>query len=106
MSIRVSVLSSGSRGNATFIRTDTVRMLIDCGLGPRTLANRLRAIGQDPDQIDVVMITHEHSDHVAGLKSMVEKYSLDVFMYALVDYRIEPEEPTRTIRNHGGFWCR
>ena len=80
MSIRVSVLSSGSRSNATFIQTDTVRMLIDCGLGPRTLANRLRAIGQDPDQIDVVMITHEHSDHVAGLKSMVGKYSLDVFM--------------------------
>ena len=80
MSIRVSVLSSGSGGNATFIRTDTARMLIDCGLGPKTLANRLRTIGEDPDQIDVVLITHEHSDHVAGLKSMVEKYSLDVFM--------------------------
>ena len=80
MSIRVSVLSSGSRGNATFIRTDTVRMLIDCGLGPRTLVNRLRAIGEDPDQIEVALITHEHSDHVMGLKSMLEKYSLDVFM--------------------------
>ena len=80
MSIRVSVLGSGSRGNATFIRTDKVRMLIDCGLGPRTLANRLRAIGEDPDQIDVVLITHEHTDHVGGLESMVKKYSLDVFM--------------------------
>ena len=80
MSIRVSVLGSGSRGNATFIRTDKVRMLIDCGLGPRTLANRLRTIGEDPDQIDVVLITHEHTDHVGGLESMVKKYSLDVFM--------------------------
>ncbi len=67
MSIRVSVLSSGSRGNATYIRTDTARMLIDCGLGPRTLVNRLRAIGEDPDQIDVVLITHEHTDHVGVL---------------------------------------
>ena len=80
MSIRVSVLSSGSRGNATFIRTDKVRMLIDCGLGPRTLANRLRTIGEDLDQIDVVLITHEHTDHVGGLKSMMKKCSLDVFM--------------------------
>ena len=67
MSIRVSVLGSGSRGNATFIRTDKVRLLIDCGLGPRTLANRLRTIGEDPDQIDVVLITHEHTDHVGVL---------------------------------------
>ena len=51
MSIRVSVLGSGSRGNATFIPTDKVRLLIDCGLGPRTLANRLRTIGEDPDQM-------------------------------------------------------
>ncbi len=80
MSIRVSVLGSGSRGNATYIRTDRVRLLIDCGLGPRTLANRLRAIGEDPDQVDAVLITHEHTDHVAGLKAMVKKFSLDVFM--------------------------
>ena len=80
MSIKVSVLGSGSRGNATFIRTDKVGLLIDCGLGPRTLATRLRAIGEDPDQIDAVLITHEHTDHVAGLKSMVRQYSLDVFM--------------------------
>ena len=69
MSIRVSVLSSGSGGNATFIRTDKVRMLIDCGLGPKTLANRLRTIGEDPDQIDVVLITHEHTDHGSYTRS-------------------------------------
>ena len=80
MSIKVSVLGSGSRGNATFIRTDRVFLLIDCGLGPRTLAKRLRAIGEDPDQIDAVLITHEHTDHVAGLKTMVKKMSLDVYM--------------------------
>ena len=80
MSIRVSVLGSGSRGNATFIRSDKVRMLIDCGFGPRTLATRLRIIGEDPGQIDVVLITHEHADHVGGLKAMVKKYSVDAFM--------------------------
>ena len=80
MSIRVSVLGSGSRGNATFIRSDKVRMLIDCGFGPRTLATRLRIIGEDPGQIDVVLITHEHTDHVGGLKAMVKKYSVDAFM--------------------------
>ncbi len=80
MSIRVSVLGSGSRGNATYIRTEKVRLLIDCGLGPRTLAKRLRAIGEDPDRIDAVFVTHEHTDHVGGLRSMIKKFSVEVFM--------------------------
>ena len=55
-------------------------MLIDCRLGPRMLANRLRIIGEHPGQIDVALITHEHTDHVGGLESMMKNYSLDVFM--------------------------
>ena len=80
MSIRVSVLGSGSRGNATYIRTEKVRLLIDCGLGPRTLAKRLRSIGEDPDRIDAVFVTHEHTDHVGGLRSMIKKSSVEIFM--------------------------
>ena len=80
MSISVSVLSSGSRGNSTFIRTGSVRLLIDCGLGPRALRKRLQAIGEDDHPIDAVLVTHEHSDHVGGLGSMLKASSMEAFM--------------------------
>jgi phosphoribosyl 1,2-cyclic phosphodiesterase len=80
MSIMVSVLGSGSRGNATYIRTDRVRLLIDCGFGRRTIRKRLAAIGEDPDGITAVLVTHEHSDHVGGLKSMLKDSSIEAFM--------------------------
>ncbi len=80
MSILVSVLGSGSRGNATYIRTERVRLLIDCGFGRRTIRKRLAAIGEDPDGINAVLVTHEHTDHVGGLKSMLKGASIEAFM--------------------------
>ena len=62
MGLTVSVLGSGSRGNATFIRTDSVRLLIDAGLSRRELSARLKSIGEDPEGIDAVLITHEHTE--------------------------------------------
>src|SRR5437667_6525568 len=70
--VTVSVLGSGSRGNATFIRTEQVRLLIDAGMSRRETARRLVMIGEDPDGIDAVLITHEHNDHAAGLKTLMK----------------------------------
>ena len=59
MSISISVLSSGSRGNSTFIRAGRVRLLIDCGLGRRALQKRLHAIGENRERPpDVVGISN------------------------------------------------
>ena len=71
MAVTVSVLASGSRGNTTFIKTDSVRLVIDAGLSRRELGKRLEAIGEDPDGVDAVLVTHEHTDHGAGLKPLV-----------------------------------
>jgi phosphoribosyl 1,2-cyclic phosphodiesterase len=73
MTISVSVLASGSRGNATFLRTDRVRILIDAGLGLKEISRRLEALGEDPEGIDAVLVTHEHSDHSCGLRSIVKE---------------------------------
>ena len=80
MSILVSVLSSGSRGNATFVRTDRVRLLIDCGISRRELARRLASIGEDPDSIDAVLVTHEHNDHASALPVLLKEFSIEAYL--------------------------
>ena len=80
MVITVSVLGSGSGGNATFVKTDGVRLLIDAGISRKELARRLEYIGEDPDGIDAVLITHEHSDHAGGLKMLVKDLPVQAFM--------------------------
>src|SRR5499426_874785 len=80
MTITVSVLGSGSRGNATFIKTDRVRLLIDAGMTRKEIANRLESIGEDPDGIDAVLITHEHGDHSCGLKMLLKDLPIEAFL--------------------------
>jgi len=76
----VSVLGSGSRGNATFIKTSRVRLLLDAGLSRKELAARLQAIGEDPDGIDAVLVTHEHNDHASGLKALVKEMRIEAYL--------------------------
>ena len=71
MPVRVNSLASGSSGNATLIQTGTTQLLIDAGIGPRSLATGLRQYGTAPDQLDAVAVTHEHSDHIRGLGPVV-----------------------------------
>jgi phosphoribosyl 1,2-cyclic phosphodiesterase len=80
MATTVSVLSSGSRGNATYVKTGQVRLLIDCGLSRKEMTRRLESIGEDPDGIDAVLITHEHSDHAGGLKTLLKELPVQAFL--------------------------
>jgi len=79
MTITVSVLGSGSRGNATFIKTEQVRLLIDAGMSRKEIAQRLEAVGEDPDGIDAVLITHEHGDHSCGLRMLLKDLPIEAF---------------------------
>jgi phosphoribosyl 1,2-cyclic phosphodiesterase len=80
LAMTVSVLGSGSRGNCTFIKTDSVRLLIDARLSRRDLGKRLEAIGEDPDGIDAVLVTHEHHDHGAGLRPLVNDLPVRAYL--------------------------
>src|SRR5271155_3176330 len=72
--LKVCVLASSSSGNCTFIRTDKTRLLIDAGLSKRDTLARLAAIGESVDDLDAILITHEHSDHVAGLGALARHF--------------------------------
>ena len=67
MPLRVTSLASGSSGNATLIQSNSTRLLVDAGIGPRLLAAGLRQYGTTIDALDAVAVTHEHSDHIRGL---------------------------------------
>ncbi len=61
------MLASGSSGNAALLATATTRILVDAGLSLRELTRRLAAIGEQPETLSAIVVTHEHSDHIAGL---------------------------------------
>ncbi len=63
MSLRFTVLASGSSGNACLVESANSGVLIDAGIGPRTLAKRLATVGQSWEAINAVLLTHTHSDH-------------------------------------------
>jgi ribonuclease BN (tRNA processing enzyme) len=63
MTIRFTVLGSGSAGNASLVQVDGFGLLLDAGLGPRQLAARLEAVGSSWNDIHAVLLTHTHTDH-------------------------------------------
>lgn len=78
--MRVCLLASGSRGNATLIEADDCRLLIDAGLSAREIDRRLREIGLSADDLDALLITHEHHDHVSGIGPLARRHQLPVYI--------------------------
>ena len=71
--VKFCVLASGSSGNSALVATAKTRILVDAGLSVRELAKRLDSIGESLENLDAVLITHEHCDHVAGLCRLLRK---------------------------------
>ncbi len=72
-------MSSGSKGNAVYIEYGSTRILLDAGLGPRALADRLARLGRSLEDLSAVFLTHEHYDHVRGVKALSKKVSVPVY---------------------------
>ena len=72
--MKVVVLASGSEGNSTFIASNTNKILIDIGKNAKYINERLQDIGESAKQIDGIIISHTHDDHVSALKVFIKKY--------------------------------
>ncbi|MDF1661747.1 MAG: MBL fold metallo-hydrolase [Planctomycetota bacterium] len=76
----VTVLQSGSAGNATLIQAGKTNILIDCGLRPNILRKRLTGLGLTPADITAVLVTHEHGDHLGGCGSLASQFDVPLYM--------------------------
>ncbi len=80
MSVRMTVLASGSRGNSAVVANSSTRILVDAGLSCKETLKRMAIAGEDPAQISAILITHEHSDHVSGLAVLARRLKVPVYM--------------------------
>jgi phosphoribosyl 1,2-cyclic phosphodiesterase len=78
--VKLDILGSGSRGNALVIdaEDDEGAVLVDCGFGPRILAGRMNRAGVDPKAVRAVIVTHEHQDHVRGVRQAARRWGWEV----------------------------
>ncbi|MBO6211050.1 MAG: MBL fold metallo-hydrolase [Schwartzia sp.] len=77
--MRVSVLASGSKGNSVFIEMDDTRLLVDAGVGVRRIERELAELSVPLESLDAVFVTHEHSDHVKGLATLLRHTDAPVY---------------------------
>ncbi len=80
LTVKVSVLGSGSSGNCTYIATEKTCVLVDLGFGWRSLKRRLDQAELQSERIDAVLLTHGHSDHVSGVPGLLARYPVPIFM--------------------------
>ena len=78
--MKFTILGSGSTGNAILIATEKTKILVDAGLSCREIVRRLALMGVDASDLDAVLITHEHSDHVGGLRNLMGKLRCRVYI--------------------------
>ena len=78
--MNICVLSSGSKGNTTYIETEDAKILLDCGNNYKYISKSLEELNVSSKDLDAIFITHTHSDHIKGLPVMVKNTDATVYM--------------------------
>jgi len=102
VSLRVSILASGSTGNSTLLETESTTILIDAGLGRKEICRRFGALGRpEPERVDGILITHEHSDHSSAVAQLARLWDCPAYLTEATHreivkmYADDPEKPGR-----------
>lgn len=100
--MKLTVLGSGSTGNAVLIVAGNTRVLVDAGLSAKEIARRLALMGEDVGRLDAVLVTHEHGDHAGGLRVLLGSVDCPVYMstqtldaYVSERFNVSDDEPRR-----------
>lgn len=78
--MKIVSLASGSKGNSYFVKAGNTRILVDCGLSCKQIEERLANIDENPENIDYILISHEHRDHTSGLEVFFKKYRKQIYV--------------------------
>jgi phosphoribosyl 1,2-cyclic phosphodiesterase len=78
--LKVTVLGSGSTGNATLVEAGGVRVLVDAGFSGRSLANRMASVDVEAASLDAIFITHDHGDHTHGMGVLARRFGVPLYL--------------------------
>ncbi len=102
--MKIASLGSGSKGNATLVSNDETTLLIDCGFTLKKIEAKALDLGVDLASLDAVLVTHEHSDHIAGVTRLANKYQIPVYATkGTADKLIETLNPNLLRFVYGGL---
>jgi phosphoribosyl 1,2-cyclic phosphodiesterase len=100
--MKLTVLGSGSTGNAVLIVAGNTRVLVDAGLSAKEITRRLTLVGEEVRSLDGILVTHEHSDHSGGLRVLLRSVDCPVYIsaetldaYVSERFNVSNEEPRR-----------
>jgi phosphoribosyl 1,2-cyclic phosphodiesterase len=89
--VHFTILGSGSGGNCAYLETPSTRLLIDAGFSGRQIRQRLASIARSPESLHGILITHEHSDHIAGLVGLATRLELPIYCNRLTKEAVESQ---------------
>lgn len=105
--MRFACLGSGSEGNALVVEVGTTRVLLDCGFSTKETVSRLGRLGLVPEDLQGIVVTHEHSDHIGGVTRFANKFKLPVWLtHGSMSYLANLDQlplDTRVIDSHASF---
>jgi phosphoribosyl 1,2-cyclic phosphodiesterase len=101
--VSICMLASGSKGNAIYISSGQTTLLIDAGFSGVEIERRFKARGLLPDQVDALLVSHEHNDHLHGVGVLARRYDLPVYMSA--GTQAEAESKLGRIKTIAHFDC-
>ena len=77
--MKVCSIASGSSGNCIYVGTEKTNILIDAGISRKRIVEGLHSIGVEPEQLDGIFVTHEHSDHIQGIPMMAKQFEVPIY---------------------------
>lgn len=96
--MRVCTLASSSSGNSTLIYSENTKILVDLGLNLKDILKKLTALGIEPSEINAILLTHDHNDHICGIGPFMRKYKTTLYVHNKAYFsalkklgRVEPE---------------
>ena len=100
--MRFTVLGSGSTGNAVLMVAGETKILVDAGLSAKEIVRRVAEVGEDISTLDAILLTHEHSDHVGGLRVLMKSVNCPIYVsgatleaYLFENRNVKPDEGTK-----------